>query len=87
MSDKQYNAVGEGTLLSYDMYYFTPLMKKGDEKMYAELINKAKAIEKQVEGCLAKCRDEANRLLMGISTPINPDDFDKLIDDMRQIGK
>ena len=47
----------------------------------------AKALEKQVEGCLAKCRDEANRLLIGVPTPISPDDFDKLIDDMRQIGK
>ena len=44
-------------------------------------------LAKKLEGCLAKCRDEANRLLMGISTPISPDDFDKLIDDMRQIGK
>ena len=47
----------------------------------------AEALEKQLEGCLAKCRDEANRLLMGISTPISPDDFDKLINEMKQIGK
>ena len=56
-------------------------------KRLEEMITDAEALEKQLKGCLEKCRDEANNLLMGISTPISPDDFDKLINDMRQIGK
>ena len=40
-----------------------------------------------LEGCHKRCRDDAYKLLMAVSTPIGPDDFDRLIDDMKRIGE
>ena len=52
-------------------------------KTDCEILN----LEKPLGGCLKRCRDDVYKLLMAVSTPIGPDDFDRLIDDMKRIGK
>ena len=85
MSDKPLNRLN--IIPCYDKDYNCAIEVRSEATGEFVRWDEVKALEKQLEGCLAKCRDDANNLLMGISTPISPDDFDKLINDMRQIGK